>query len=83
MPAKIAETIPGWANSAATARKIPKIAYAIDERRDERRERLADEELLAADRGDQDRLERALLALADHRVGATAWTGTNAGITSM
>jgi len=32
------------------------------------RERFADEELLGADRGNQDWLERGLLALADDRV---------------
>ena len=40
-----------------------------DKGRNEGGERLGDEELLAADRGDQDRLQRALLALSDHRVG--------------
>ena len=39
-----------------------------DESRNENGQRLADEEFLAADRGDQDRLQRALLALSDHRV---------------
>jgi hypothetical protein len=40
-----------------------------DERRNEGGERLADEELLAADRGYQDRLQRPPLALSNHRVG--------------
>ena len=39
------------------------------ERRDEGRQRLAQQELLAADRRREHRLERALLALADHGVG--------------
>ena len=39
------------------------------ERRDEGRQRLAQQELLATDRRREHRLERALLTLADHRVG--------------
>ena len=39
------------------------------DRGDEHRERLAEQELLAPDRRVEHRLERALLAFADHRIG--------------
>ena len=49
--------------------KDPEDRVRDHDRRNKRGQRLPDEELLATDRGDQDRLERALLALADDRVG--------------
>ena len=42
--------------------KDPEDRVGDYERWDEHRERLTDEELLRADRGDQDRLKRSLLA---------------------
>ena len=64
-----ADATPGWAKSSTQGQEEGVDRVRDRHRRDEGRQRLAEQELLAADRRREHRLERALLALADDRVG--------------